>query len=205
MDKTLVDCWFHLNGLNGCEKKPSCDYRHSEDAKRNSVICADWPHKCKNKNCKFRHPSTAVTTCVFFREGKCTKGSACTFSHDVVAQTPGNQPNSATVDEFKRLQMLQEQVRKEQEKLQQLRMELPLEPEIETKQKPTVEKGAKINKGGAFAKSVEQLKKIEKIRWRRRTTQKNQSRSKVGCQKDWWRRKRANTKKSKRKEKRTEQ
>jgi len=91
--KKFTDCFWFLQGQ--CTKGTACEYRHSEAAVDNTTVCKFWTEgKCTNEQCIFRHPSGVQATkdrsqigCIFFKQGTCTKGATCPFSH-VADDTP---------------------------------------------------------------------------------------------------------------------
>ncbi|KAL0479469.1 hypothetical protein AKO1_007633 [Acrasis kona] len=70
----------------------SCEFRHSEEAKKNPRECKFWQAgECTNKECIFRHGTKQVkrvpTPCYYFSMGKCTRGATCPFLHATPASS----------------------------------------------------------------------------------------------------------------------
>jgi hypothetical protein len=77
MERSLTDCFFFLQGsctkvcrlfffsfqkLMVCDQGESCDFRHSQIAALNPVLCKFWlSGTCTNPKCLFKHPQLPVS------------------------------------------------------------------------------------------------------------------------------------------------
>jgi len=165
VDKKLVDCYWFLQ--NQCKKGDACEYRHCKAAIDKSP-CKFWPG-CTNQNCSFQHPSAGIvnkersqTPCLYFLQGKCTKGDACPFQHTAPEQ------QDKEIQEKKRkaeeeLRKVQAAKRKEEEELARIKAqkEKLKRQEDNTPARPLQAKARQDRKvpavGGTFARTVGQI------------------------------------------------
>jgi len=126
--KNLTDCYWFLQ--NQCLKGETCEYRHNQASLHNSSICKFWiESKCLNEDCNFRHPSgitkeRSQINCIYYSQGTCTKGEACPFSHSRTGVPPP--PNLQLLQNEQILRNIQEERKKEEEKLAKLKAERDL-------------------------------------------------------------------------------
>lgn len=149
-DKKLIDCYWFLQ--DQCKKDNACEYRHSQAAHDTQTVCKHWQqNQCTNEACKFRHPSGNKTFCMFFAQGKCSKGDACPYQH----VSPDNQLFEQKKKEEDELRKLQVERKREEDRLAKLkaqreRLESTEQPAVE--RKPVRER--KVAVGGTFQRTV---------------------------------------------------
>lgn len=163
IDKKIVDCYWYLQ--NQCAKGESCEYRHWKPALENPITCTDWQQgKCLNKECNFRHPSTAIANlgkknvvCYYFTHGGCMKGSSCPYSHEVTEPEDEIQ-RLAQIKKKEELELrrLQEERLKEERRLAELKAQ---ENYMKPKAEERTIKSKKLENptAASFAKSVGEI------------------------------------------------
>ncbi|CAF3904046.1 unnamed protein product [Rotaria magnacalcarata] len=57
--QSFTDCIHFLNGI--CNKGDNCRFRHCSTAANQLNKCFKWPASCRDKNCRYRHPSLPKT------------------------------------------------------------------------------------------------------------------------------------------------
>jgi hypothetical protein len=53
--KIFTDCMYFINGH--CKLNDKCRYRHCREAAAQTNNCFKWPEKCRDINCRYRHPA----------------------------------------------------------------------------------------------------------------------------------------------------
>jgi len=162
-DKKLTDCFWFLQ--DQCKKDSACEYRHSQAAHDTQNVCKFWQqNQCTNPACKFRHPSGTNVPCLFFAQGKCTKGEACPFAHISPAAAVDTQLLETKKKEADELRKLQAERKKEEERIARLKAQ---REQLELNQKPPiverkVAKERKVAAAGTFQRTVGDIVKQDK-------------------------------------------
>ncbi|PRP75231.1 ribosome-binding protein 1-like [Planoprotostelium fungivorum] len=114
--RSYTDCFYFIN--SHCTKGAGCEYRHSPEAKNTTTVCKKFSQgQCTNVQCPLRH--LLQTPCAYFSTTGCNRGDSCPYAH-IGAPSPAPQAATVSAEEDK-LKALREQVRKEQEALEELK------------------------------------------------------------------------------------
>ena len=76
-------CWYHFKSAKGCVKGNECTFSHSKKTEHKLESMSKGKGKGKSKS-RSSSPKRDDGACFAFQKGKCDKGSACKYRHELI-------------------------------------------------------------------------------------------------------------------------
>ena len=76
-------CWYHFKSAKGCVKGNECTFSHSKKTEHRLENMSKGKGKGKSKS-RSSSPKRDDGACFAFQKGKCDKGSACKYRHELI-------------------------------------------------------------------------------------------------------------------------
>ena len=76
-------CWYHFKAEKGCVKGNECTFSHSKKTEHKLENMPKGKGKGKSKS-RSSSPKREDGACFAFQKGKCEKGSACKYKHELI-------------------------------------------------------------------------------------------------------------------------
>ena len=76
-------CWYHFKSAKGCVKGNECTFSHGKKTEHKLESMAKGKGKGKSKS-RSSSPKRDDGACFAFQKGKCDKGSACKYRHELI-------------------------------------------------------------------------------------------------------------------------
>ena len=76
-------CWYHFKSAKGCVKGNECTFSHSKKTEHKLENMSKGKGKGKSKS-RSSSPKRDDGACFAFQKGKCDRGSACKYRHELI-------------------------------------------------------------------------------------------------------------------------
>ena len=76
-------CWYHFKSAKGCVKGNECTFSHSKKTEHKLESMPKGKGKGKSKS-RSSSPKRDDGACFAFQKGKCDRGSACKYRHELI-------------------------------------------------------------------------------------------------------------------------